>query len=206
LAADSCKVQGKLVIIVNVGLHYRGHKSVKPYTDLLRYSLVPALLRLSKENHTTIFRETSAQHFPDTHDGAFSGNYVRKENIFEASKKALVSTIAENSGLFTPSTSKQESQILQPPVSISSRSHPRLSFFCAPIPSTQATDSQNWRNSALFSILKELDPSRLIKVSPFFIVSAGRHDYHVASNGDCTHFCSGPMIWQPVWQSVFNFL
>jgi len=227
LANDACKVQGKLLIVINYGLHIH---SKNDYTKLIREGVVPSLRRLAMQhNHTVIWRETSAQHFPQSNDGSYemrenlAGTLVEKTTHSKKKQKVHISTIAERSGLFndlvaapvpggvdtTANSFTNATTLLQDDHNvnvISYKSHPHLSYFCAPVTSLEAAESQNWRNAAMKSALAELDPQGAIKVAPFFSASLGRHDLHKIMHGDCVHYCHAPTLWWPVWQSIYDAL
>jgi hypothetical protein len=91
-------------------------------------------------------------------------------------------------------------------VVINANSYPDLSFHCAPIKNITMMQSQNWQNPIVTDVLKKLDPSgNLISIIPFFNLTVGRHDFHVAKVHDCTHFCAGPLLWAPVWEQIVQF-
>lgn len=82
---------------------------------------------------------------------------------------------------------------------------PTLDFQCSAIKNESMAVSQNWQNPIAAQILKTIDPGGLIGWVPFFNISAGRPDLHVAKVHDCTHFCPGPLLWAPVWDSITRF-
>jgi len=185
----------------------------------VQFSVVPSLLRLAAEEHkhTVIWRETSAQHFPHSLDGSYEqgkkieGSFIEK--MYEnKNQRTRISTIADQSGLFgneaaSPKvmTSSPSAKMSAPSsLLISSPSHPYLTYFCAPVSSLEAAESQNWRNLEIKDALAQYDPQGKIKLVPFFLVSLARHDLHKAQHGDCTHYCHSPLIWQPVWQAIYD--
>jgi hypothetical protein len=107
--------------------------------------------------------------------------------------------------------------------------------YCQAFLTRQQYVSQAWRNIIIRKILLSMQSSSVnttsqnieadgddeyimslhftnesrIGLIPFYAITAGRHDYHQTREKkgmfDCVHWCSGPMIWLPVWQYVADF-
>mmetsp|Transcript_5358 Transcript_5358/g.7895 ORF Transcript_5358/g.7895 Transcript_5358/m.7895 type:complete len:223 (-) Transcript_5358:91-759(-) len=205
-------VTGKVVFVLNCGLHAREEE---PYKDTLRWLFQYFKKHLNQ--HVVMFRETSAQHFK-TRTGEFPwndrdfswsfpeqlshdiksnlstltghlfrvGNMLRKEDIEDNSGKELVLE-----------SSKQESERLDETL--------YDAYSCAPIESHQQLDEQNWKGKMVSIVLEELNLQESIGIIPFFNLTAGRHDLHSFSKKDCSHYCNAPLLWLPVWDSIARY-
>ena len=108
---------------------------------------------------------------------------------------SLISTIAEKTLATVVPTPFQDIGSV-----VSSTAFPDLTFsYCQPLKDESAFDAQNWQNPIVVEMLQTLDPGGLIGIAPFFRLTAGHHDLHPSGGRDCTHFCSAPLLWAPVW-------
>jgi len=76
-------------------------------------------------------------------------------------------------------------------------------YQCQAITNETMMHIQNWRNMVLRKVCSKLDPyKRRFLIAPFYKITASRHDLHHFTVGDCTHYCSTPMLWAPLWESI----
>lgn len=168
------------VYFFNYGLHYRPEVSHKYETNLVTYLD-------TVKNYTNwkllLFRETSAQHF-NIPGGDFLG-WSRPKPWFDsdsctphrpAPTQGFREVIFKNAALhagFVPLV--MDSTLQQPP--------------------------------PIFH-----GDTREIVILPYYNFTAQLHDLHIISNintaknaseykGECTHFCSTPFLWLPLWRS-----
>ena len=205
---NSSAVTGKILFIINCGLHYNDLDRL----NRTLWKFLPLMVKYAEMNHTVIFRENSAQHF-QTADGRFiykSAEEKIKENIPKVSSVSLIvnkSRIFSENTLPTTAPEVQDNNLNKNTgiLEMNTTTFPHLDYRCARIKSMEMLKKQNWRNDMAISILKHVDINNRIGIARFYIMTAARYDYHVASYGDRTHYCFGPMIWAPVWDYTVNY-
>lgn len=199
---------GKLTVVVNMGLHYHAHlheHAVENYeTDML--VLLENMKEYVMNGHIFLFRETSAQHFA-TIDGSYKGRFLpefRNDSV----------RIVKKAKYFPSQYHYLADQLFYIP---DAENH-RFSFDCVPLSSEKAWKSQNWKNEVIEKVitnfnkdLKETISKSPTKIYPvelirWFNATAGRPDYHSSHQDDCTHYCHGPMIFAPLWESFGRIL
>lgn len=187
------------VLVFNFGLHYTTSMQ-RVYQQRIR-ELLQTIRRQKQEKYTSpslngkpnaaatplmVFRETSAQHFP-------TGEYVprklkrgsrptkdgTKHNNNSSSSYPCVPLPADDSSLGWRDRIVQEAAEMAGFVPITA--HPTLSSLAS---SSNMTNSR-WDSS--------------LYILPFAQFSAKFHDLHP---GECTHFCSTPFLWYPLWRSL----
>lgn len=178
-------IKGKIVYVLNVGLHYDSNPLYK--TSLTQ--LMKALQELnSTTNHIVLFRETSAQHF-NTSTGAYSRAMSGDWAGFSDERRKKARKVL--------STTSPVKEIVR--MASGDHSHVNLSFAsqqnissafkyifddhirhrCVPLKSIEQLKLQNWRNDIVYDVLRELDLTEAVGVIPFFNITAARHDHHV---------------------------
>ena len=180
-------VRGKILFIVNIGLHY---DDAADYTESLRKIFTSQLFNDISKQHFVLFRETGAQHF-NTSTGEYSrirsGNFGQFTN--EKKKRMMKSLTGVTSPvknilwkLFDNSSDNNHNynNLMDPNLrdSLDNFYNTYLGTKCVPITSKQMYD-QNWRNRIVYQLLNETDPSGLVGVIPFFNLTAARHDHHL---------------------------
>lgn len=196
LLSDEDLVRGKATFIINTGLHFAtfGSEIYEKYlTSFLEY-----FLKLAKDDHVVIFRETSAQHF-QTSTGAYDKSIKKKALEDDVTLVSPISLVAERAGIFSSNQTSLVKQLAGNRHVILPQERPNLNYRCAPLKGMEAVEAQNWHNKLMADTLRKIDPNQHIGIAPFFHLTAGRHDYHVAQNRDCTHWCFGNLLWAPVW-------
>ena len=75
------------------------------------------------------------------------------------------------------------------------------SYQCAPL-AKEHIDKNNWRNLVVADIIKS-SKLRNIVVIPWFSFTQDLWDLHPSgSQHDCTHFCSTPMLYNPIYTFI----
>lgn len=210
-------VEGSIVIIFNVGIHYNAYQSqdilhlTKVYQKTFAYFLLFANHSISHpqnnnnnnqhnnqhklNQHLIIFRETSAQHFT-TLDGSYQPTLhvpyyqMTKDNHGNHQIEMMTKRIYHQE---IPSNQLIEYHNI-----------PNFSR-CSPIHHEIHYETQNWRNQLAKKILHEMDSKKLIKIAMFYRLTAARHDIHF-QGGDCTHYCHGPLLWLPLWNQIDHLI
>lgn len=204
-------VNGKVVYVVNAGAHYHPSQ-YKLYHDTMKVWLQMFIKEFIFRGDMVIFRETSAVHF-DSNDRSF--------DLMSGSADPTVPT----SAMLTDQTSKfvrtSPSNAFGRAILLDNNSthlplvDPALftQQYCQPFNEAHQARNQNWHNLVIHKLLAEIDPQKHLGVIPFFNITRARHDYHPLPktkgdenrDGDCRHWCGGPMIWFPVWEYVADF-
>jgi len=201
-------IKGDIVYIVNYGLHFNsGDRDTK---DGAYQSIVTLFLRFlfqnSRPNDTLIYRETTAQHFNSP-----SGIYDPSAKEFpyykpideKKTRRSILQQGFEKSGLkarvYGYSPFADPNEVVLHPEDVDAD----VEYHCSPIKNESAMGRQNWKNHAASKVIQQLDPnSTRIHILPFYKITASRHDLHPQDNADCTHFCSSPMLYLPLWESL----
>jgi hypothetical protein len=82
----------------------------------------------------------------------------------------------------------------------------RIPWGCVPH-SKHAVDSHqgNVLRPLMEQILSELNvSSSQLQILPFRDYTSQFHDLHAPTIGDCSHFCSTPSFWLPLWRTLRN--
>lgn len=208
-------VRGGIVFVINHGLHCNEPPSEKGvtggYSDTINATM-RYLLESTRPEDTIIFRETSAQHF-NTPTGLFDPQisvFPSLESALSgkpnATPVAFVSQVAVRSGVkalygtVTDTSSTSRDEVVLPALVDKT-----FDYLCQPIANESMMHRQNWKNIAAKKVISQLDPNiTRIFIAPFFKETASRHDLHPRDLGDCTHYCSAPMLWAPLWHSIVH--
>ena len=193
LVSNASLVKGKAVLIFNMGVHYNSEETYIKQANVALDHLKVVI----QKGHTVFYRETSAQHF-DTPNGMFQ-HYYDKKNKGEK-RVSSVSLLAAKAGFISTKINYSEYEVITP------ESYPNLNFRCSAIATETLADTQNWRNKIMATLMQEHQLSSLVYLIPFFRISAARYDFHVASYGDCTHYCFNPMLWLPSYHQITETL
>jgi hypothetical protein len=190
-----------MLIIFNSGLWYNQHIEghVESYqSDLRSFFQFFIDEAISKYHQIVMFRETSAQHF-QTSNGLFQT--YESDPIIIHPRLDMIKELM-NKVFFKDSTSQYGNLTHFPIEKIEKKCFHQIKQHCPPLSDEKSYIENNWRNEIAKNILKEFDPMHeKIPILSFFRLTASRYDIHLDCE-DCTHFCSSPMLWLPLWHQI----
>jgi hypothetical protein len=172
------------IIVFDHGLHYVPHQ----YDDMINRtrSMLPTL---GGGRHVKLvaWRETSAQHFNTTH-GEYSASVIQKgcNPIQRAPRPGY--TLRSDNMMEAARLANWTVAWANDPDFATTRPPPLIK--AGQKPSETSSSSGNSRGS---TILGEL------VILPFREFT---HDLHYAHGTECTHYCSSPHLWLPVWRAL----
>ena len=194
-------VKGKIVFIINFGLHLHDENVYKQAFNNFLLVFKPLIINNNKYN--IYFRETSAQHFI-TKTGEYNGPKIGHKNY-----RASVPFNLRHR--YFPDTTNITDNIID--------SKYDIHYTCRPIPNEVMLYKQNWRNHIAHQYINEFNynlthttgtdggfTSPGIRILPWYNITAARYDYHISAYGDCTHFCFGSMMYAPIWHALGKYI
>jgi hypothetical protein len=210
-------IQGKVVFVVNSGLHDHN-----PQEYQVSFQILTKFLLYHAANHTLFFRETSAQHF-DTETGEFPWNDkkfswkfseelqsdILKNSTKVMSDEMILDNVLRDTGQLTGSEVTLDKNVISIVENYVKENHrsfsalQRASYSCTDPPRLH---DQNWRNSISSKILQDIDLDKHIRTLSFFSITEDRYDAHSRVRKDCSHYCNNPMLFLPVWNEMHNSL
>lgn len=176
------------ILVFNFGLHYF-RELVGKYREHMSSVMTALKPLLSAGNISLVaFRETSTQHFNNT-GGEFRN---RREN----NKCVPIQTDDDNiNGWRDREFIDISRQVGYNIYHANPRSNP------VEIIKNYSTIGQN--NNENTDTDTDVDTTHQeVFILPFSNFSANFHDLHQQSRNDCTHYCSTPYLWYPIWRSL----
>jgi hypothetical protein len=187
-------MRDKVLYVLNIGLHYNKLSDSYRTEMTAAFQYFMSLQEKYGNNHRTVFRETSAQHF-NTINGGYDGigGYPYINSMLLHQGNTIHSTAVRMFGVETSNSLIGLKQIQE--------NATETEFDLCRALTQEQFKSQMWRTSVALELLRSVDPNNTIKVAKFYRISAARYESHL-SNLDCTHFCNNPMIWLPLWHNI----
>jgi hypothetical protein len=219
-----CK--GSDIMVANWGLHFND----MAYFDERFPNVSEALAKCVHETNTiVIWRESSAQHFPMP-GGNYQGSpWERVPQEFVTKNFPWLNRETFDYACDTDDGRIREGyyQPHMPQTCFNTQDESRNVTFCMPIASHDISTELAWRDRNIARMLQQQDvcispthPSlmafkvrrthnspgkRCLHWIPYFVITAPLFFLHPGGTkalGECTHFCSTPLVWQPVWEGM----